>query len=183
MSYKLVALDIDGTIRSVERPITERTRQAIARVSEAGTVVTLATGRIFQSARASSSDLNLKSPIVSFQGAHVAFPCSGEVLWHRPLTRELIAEALDALRGWDVQTVAYHEDQIFVQETTEWVEAYAVRNQVKLNLVDDLTSRDVPEATRLVAVGDESHIEHLERDIDRTDYYDLMDAVSTDEEE
>ena len=33
----------------------------------------------------------------------------------------------------------------------------------------------------LEALGESS--EHLERDIDRTDYYDLMDAVSTDEEE
>ncbi len=100
MGYRLVALDIDGTIRTNEYPISERTRRAIDGVREAGAEVTLATGRIFRSALQSSIDLEIRAPIASFQGAHIADPVTGEVLWHRPLTAEMALDALDALDEW-----------------------------------------------------------------------------------
>ena len=84
MGYKLIALDIDGTIRSPDYPVSDRTREVTARVRDAGAVVTLATGRMYHSALRSSADLNIKSPIASFQGAQIRDPASGEVLWHKP---------------------------------------------------------------------------------------------------
>ena len=33
MTYKLIALDIDGTIRSMDRPISNRTRRIVEQVS------------------------------------------------------------------------------------------------------------------------------------------------------
>ena len=108
MGYRLIALDIDGTIRSSEYPLSERTRWAVARVRTAGAVVTLATGRMFSSALRSSAELNIAAPIASFQGAHIADPATGKVLWHRPLTAQMALAALDALAPWRMEVMAYH---------------------------------------------------------------------------
>ena len=70
--YKLVALDVDGTIRTIERSPSERTRRAIDAVRAAGAAVTLATGRIFASAASAAAELGIVTPIVTFQGAVVA---------------------------------------------------------------------------------------------------------------
>ena len=161
MGYKLIALDIDGTIRSVEHPLTGRTRASIDAAREAGAVVTLATGRMFRSAVASTAELDLRSPIVSFQGAHVADPESGEVLWHRPLTESMALAALDALDGWDREIVSYHGDQVFVSKVTPWVEAYSERNRGGVQVVDDLREMASKEPTRLVVVGEEGAVEGL----------------------
>ena len=107
MGYKLIALDIDGTIRSEGYDLSDRTRNAISKARDAGAHVTVATGRIYLSALRQSQLLNIKTPIVSFQGAHIADPSTGEVLWHRPLTSELTLEALEALDSWDMQIVGY----------------------------------------------------------------------------
>ena len=62
MGYRLVALDIDGTIRSPCHPLSDRTKEVLARVEEAGAYVTLATGRIFRGAVESTRGLDLRSP-------------------------------------------------------------------------------------------------------------------------
>ena len=165
MGYRLVALDIDGTIRSTEHPLSSRTRRTIARVMDAGVVVTLATGRMFQPAVQSTSELNIRSPIVSFQGAHVADPTTGEVLWHMPLTVEMASMALDELDSWGMQVLAYHGDQVYVNDMTTWVESYGQRNRVTINVVDDLKGFAVNEFTRLVVVGDEDKIHRLETNL------------------
>lgn len=162
MGYRLVALDIDGTIRSQEYPLSERTRQTIGRVMEAGAAVTVATGRMFQSARRACSELDLRSPIVSYQGAHIADPTTGEVLWHRPLTAEQGRAALEALAPWGLEVMGYHDGQVCVGELTPRMEGYGERNQVVVNVVGDLWEFAANELTRLVVVGGEDEIQRLE---------------------
>jgi hydroxymethylpyrimidine pyrophosphatase-like HAD family hydrolase len=79
----LVVLDMDGTIygRQFAGGITKRVRRAIAAVQEAGTPVTIATGRIFDFVRAVAPELGITLPVITAQGAVIGDPGSGEVLY------------------------------------------------------------------------------------------------------
>jgi Cof subfamily protein (haloacid dehalogenase superfamily) len=167
MTYKLIALDIDGTIRSPEYEISTRTRTAINRVIEAGAVVTVATGRMFESARMSTKTLDLKSPIVSFQGAHVANPVTGELLWHMPLTGQQTIDALDALNGWSGDLAAYLNDDVFVTKLTPWAKGYSERNHRDIQLVENLRTLASRRPTRLLAIGDPDEIFRLENQLNK----------------
>ena len=167
--FRLIALDVDGTIRDRERQISSRTRSAIRRVRDNGAYVTLATGRTFLSALNASTDLGLTCPIITFQGAHVAKP-NGDLLWHTPLTREMTVVALDALADRDeFEVMAYYGDDIFVVEMSEWAEDYGQRNSIPIRVVDQDKIRSGP-MTRLVVRGDDDAIESLEIELnDRFD--------------
>jgi len=169
MGYMLIALDIDGTIRSQERPISLRTRQAVDRVRNAGAIITLATGRIFNSAARSSADLDIKTPIATSQGAHIADPVTGDVLWHRPLTADMTLAALgalaDLLASSSMEVVGYYKNQVYVNELTDWASAYGRRNNVMVNVVHDLRKMADRELTRLVVVGGDDGIRELEANL------------------
>ena len=160
MSYKLIALDIDGTIRGPGRDISDRTRAVLATVEKAGAQVTVATGRMFRSAVTSTAELGLTSPIVSFQGAQIADPSTGRVLWHRPLSKAMALDALDALDDWQGEIVSYHGDLVYVNKMTPWVEAYSGRNRGAVR-VGDLRQMAADEPTRLVVVGDDNQVRDL----------------------
>ena len=170
MGYKLIALDVDGTIRSHDHPTSERTRRTIERVESAGAIVTIATGRSYKSGASAASDVNLTAPIVTFQGAHVADPRTGKVLWHVPLTYDMTTAALDALSEWkDVQAAGYLGDEIFVTELTDWARAYGERTGVGVRVVDfdEFTSRSM---SRIVVHGEDEVIERIESSLkDRFD--------------
>ena len=161
MRYRLIALDIDGTIRSVHHPLTDRTRSAIDAARAKGAIVTIATGRMFKSAISSTTELDLQSPIISIQGAHIADPESGEVLWHQPLTKSMMLTALNALHNWKGDIVSYHGDRVFVSKVTPWVKAYSERNRGGLKVVSDLKEMASKKPTRIVAVGEDSAVESL----------------------
>ena len=165
MGYRLIALDIDGTIRSNEYPISPRTRQTIAAVRRMGAAVTLATGRMFGSARRSSAELEILTPIASYQGAHIADPATGTVLWHRPLTPHMARMALDALAPSRMEVMAYHADEVYVRGLTPRVEAYGERNDITIHVVGDLKEVAAKGLTRLVVVGDEGPIQRLEAEL------------------
>ena len=112
MHYKLVAFDIDGTIRSMQDPVSDKNTSVINRLIDSGIIVTIATGRMFFSASLALEGLNIIHPIISYQGAHIADIDTGKILWHKPLTKELADHTLVLLKRWHVQPVFHHDGQI-----------------------------------------------------------------------
>ena len=162
--FRLIALDVDGTIRDRDRQISQRTRSAIERVRAKGVYVTLATGRTFLSALGASTDLDLSCPIITFQGAHVAEP-NGDVLWHTPLTSEMTGAALEALSGrTEFDVMAYFGNEVFVMETSDWAIDYGERNSIPIHVVHPNKIKAGP-MTRLVVRGDDDAIESLETEL------------------
>ncbi len=165
MTYSLIALDIDGTIRSPEYPISGRTLEAITRARSTGAVVTVATGRIFQSARKACADLDLKDPIVAFQGAMVGDPYTGSVMWHQPLSTDMTMEALSVLGRARHEILSYVGDDIYVTAMTPRAEAYADRNEIDIHVVTDLRETAILQPTRLVVFGLPQEILGLEDEL------------------
>ena len=162
MGYRLIALDIDGTLRDADAPVSERTRRAVDRVRSAGAAVTLATGRIYEDALPSAAELRIDNPIISSQGAHAADPGTGSLLWHRPLEPEMAASALDALLSWDLDIMAFHLGTIYAAKPFERLDYFVENSRVEVRLVDALEQVVSGESTRLVATGEEAKVDRLE---------------------
>jgi hypothetical protein len=64
MTYRLIALDLDGTLFGDGRTFSPRARQAIAGAQARGAHVTLATGRSFTSTRPFAEELKITAPLV-----------------------------------------------------------------------------------------------------------------------
>lgn len=162
MGYKLIALDIDGTIRSDEYPISPRTIKVMNDVRQAGAVVTVATGRTFTSAVRMSAELDIRSPIATFQGAHVADPISSEVFWQRSLTQDMTLLAMDALSSCGMEIMGQSGTEVFVLRKTPWIEGYGQRNNVDVRVLRDVQELAGMNPMRLVVVGAETRIRDLE---------------------
>lgn len=91
--YKLVVLDMDGTVLDENQQIPERNRQAILDAAAAGVTVMFATGRSIQSAQPYVEQLEMKSPIITVNGGEVWRQLND--LWYR---KTLQAEVVRRLR-------------------------------------------------------------------------------------
>ena len=105
----LVVLDMDGTIygRQFAGGISPRVRRAIAAVQEAGTPVTVATGRIFDFVRGVAPELGLTLPVITAQGAVIGDPVSGEVLYEALIEQEA-ARKVAAWADGEARTTVFY---------------------------------------------------------------------------
>lgn len=85
MKYKLLALDIDGTLLNSRRQLTDRTRDAISRAIDSGVHVTLSTGRPIIGVRKYVELLGLRAPIITYNGAEIVDPVTDERLFAKTL--------------------------------------------------------------------------------------------------
>jgi Cof subfamily protein (haloacid dehalogenase superfamily) len=159
MTIKLLALDLDGTVFADDLVISPRLREAISNAQAKGVIVTIATGRMFRSARVFATDLNILEPLICYQGALVAEPVTGKVLYHKtvplPLTHAIISDAQD--RG--IHLNLYLNDEIFVSRITSHAEFYSrINMDMPIQEVGDLHAwlddQGGAEPTKLVLVTD-----------------------------
>ena len=139
MTIKLLALDLDGTIFSDNLIISERTRGAIEAAKEMGVLVTIATGRMFTSARKIAVELGIKAPLICYQGAMVRHSDSGEMLFHRTIPRRLAHEIISAAQERNLHLNVYLDDRLYVAQLTAHAIFYSQINYgLELTEVDDL---------------------------------------------
>ena len=86
MRYRLIAIDLDGTVVNPEGTIIPSAKEAIQRVIDSGMKVTLATGRMYQPSNRFAQELGLSVPLICYQGSLIREPFNGNVLWHKPLS-------------------------------------------------------------------------------------------------
>lgn len=96
--YKLLALDIDGTVLNSRGEISPRVAGAIARARHAGMLVTLATGRNIRAVMPVAQALQISAPLVVNNGALVIAPESGRIMLHRPLPSAVATRAVQLLQ-------------------------------------------------------------------------------------
>ncbi|WP_066068310.1 Cof-type HAD-IIB family hydrolase [Neobacillus soli] len=72
MIYRLLALNIDGTLLQTNGKIHKSTKEAVEYVQQKGIYVTLVTSRSFPSAKKVAKALKIKAPLITHQGAYIA---------------------------------------------------------------------------------------------------------------
>lgn len=98
MSYRMLALDLDGTLLDPYGQLTASAREAVAAARRAGLEVILCTGRRFRTALPVLRELGLEGRVVVNNGAVVKEIGSGRTVHHAYLPRSLYPEVVTLMQ-------------------------------------------------------------------------------------
>lgn len=115
MRYRLIALDLDGTLLDSRHRLSPANAAAVADCLAAGAEVLLATGRVFWSARSYARQLGLRGPQITLNGAVFADAASGRLTTRAGLTRPQLATVVAALAHRGVAYVAYSPEATYAE--------------------------------------------------------------------
>ncbi|ANB56111.1 Cof-like hydrolase family protein [Anoxybacillus sp. B7M1] len=108
MSYKLLALNIDGTILKQNGRLQKETKEAVEFVKRKGVYVTLMTGRNLLSARKIAKSLKLNTMIITFQGAIIGKSLN-EKLYEATIPEERTFNIVQILENYSCNVRLMHE--------------------------------------------------------------------------
>jgi Cof subfamily protein (haloacid dehalogenase superfamily) len=154
MAIKLVALDLDDTLLDPDLQISADCSQAIQQVRQRGVIVTISTGRMYRSARPYALQLGLEAPLITYEGALVKNSRSEEILYAKPVPRELAREVMLFLKGSGIHFHSYYDDQLVMESLTAEGQAYARLAGVEIQLMEDLIAGlERCEAMKIMAIS------------------------------
>ena len=166
--YRLVVVDLDGTVRSRVLGITAGVRRTVAAAQALGVRVCVATGRMWRSAEPWVKVLGADSPIILYNGGQVLDFTTGHALYERRLPRVAAAGALTLARGVpEVQPLLYLKDRVYAERQHPLADAYAVDDGLSYEVVPSLDALLGEDPHKILIIGPSERIEALQSTVRR----------------
>lgn len=138
--YKLIALDMDGTLLNEEKKITDRTKIAINKAKEMGVTVVLATGRPIAGVTRYLEELDMfteEDYVLSFNGALVLKTKNKEVISNVTITGEDLHYLYNISKELGVNIHAFSEEEgLITPKSSQYTEVEANINNISYKIVD-----------------------------------------------
>ncbi|MGI6575943.1 MAG: Cof-type HAD-IIB family hydrolase [bacterium] len=150
MTYRLLAVDIDGTLVGDDLSISDATQEALRSCAEQGMVVTLATGRMFQSALPYAQKLGLTAPLITYNGALIKDTGLGTIYHHRTIPLKLAQKVVQVVKELGLKLHTYVDDLYYTDADDEWTRIYEKTAGVKAHIVGDLETFLDREPTKFI---------------------------------
>lgn len=129
--FKVLFLDIDGTILAPDDSIEETTFTAIRQIQEKGIEVFLATGRPLHEINELAKKLNIYS-FIGYNGAYAIY--QGKNLFQMPMDRQIVEQFIETAISHKHEMVLYTKNQnIFTNVEAETVKEFIVKFHLHKN--------------------------------------------------
>jgi Cof subfamily protein (haloacid dehalogenase superfamily) len=175
MPYRLLALDVDGTLLDPAGELRPTVRDAVIAVQQRGLRVVLCTGRRFRTARPLAQALQLDGPLVVHNGALVKDLASGQTLQQSYIAAEMYHPALALLRRLSTPMVfvdAFHENVDIFTEPMErahpFQRQYLEDQSAHCRIVDDIASPLAHGVLMLSIMADGANLQALRPVVEQT---------------
>lgn len=136
MKYKLLVLDVDGTLLNDAREISKRTLAALLKVQQMGVRIVLASGRPTYGLIPLAKALELGNYggfILSYNGCQIIKAQNGEVLFERRINPEMLPYLEKKARKNGFAIFTYHDDTLITNDPeNEYIQSEAQLNNLKI---------------------------------------------------
>ena len=158
MKYRLIAVDLDDSLLDHHQRISERNKQALRAAQEMGTHVTVATGRIPDSAMPFIRELNVAVPVIAYQGAYIKDTMTGKTLMKYPIPMEYAHQILEKCKEDNLYTQAYVENNYFFEQECPYSQLYRRISGLKGRAVGDLRTFLKEEPAKILIMDESERI-------------------------
>jgi len=138
MKYKLVAVDIDGTVLNSKFKISPRTQAAMIKAIEKGALYVTATGRAMKGAEFINDIFDKDLPFIVYNGASVVMGKSKKVLFNKFLEESLAREVFDIGHQRDIPMVIWTDDGLWTSSLCQKTIDYNKYYNIEINIIDSL---------------------------------------------
>src|SRR5659263_474986 len=129
MAYKLMAVDVDGTLLDSNSNLTEGTIQGVEHFNQI---------------------LNLDLPFITYNGAMVVMGNSRKVLYEQKLSAQNAKEILELGRKYNTTVMIWADNKLFVTEINDRTNKYKEISKVEPILVKDVDKLIKDGATKIL---------------------------------
>jgi len=134
--YRMVVTDIDGTLVDLEQTISDRNKEMIHAFQRQGGIVTLATGRVEEAAHQYVQTLNIRHPVILYNGGKIVDFTNGTCLYEARLSEKVVRTAVELLRRMPHDMIFYVDRTIWVHAMTPAITEYMKKDGVQCRVWD-----------------------------------------------
>ena len=169
MKYKLLVLDLDGTLTNKKKEITEHTRQTLIQAQEKGLKIVLASGRPTYGIAPLAEKLELQKYegyILSYNGGEIIDWKTGELMYKNLLDHDVLPYLYQCAKQNDFAIVTYDGEYVLTEHPDdEYVQKEAILNVMKTKKVANFLDAVKHPIAKCLIVGEPTRLAVLEKEM------------------
>jgi cof-like hydrolase len=166
MKYKMIVLDLDGTLTNNKKEITPRTKEALMKAQAKGVKIVLASGRPTYGIMPLAEELELKKNggfILAFNGGKIIDCSDCRTIFEQKLDETLVPLLYHAAKEAGMQILTYQGEGIAATDKNDkYVQEEARINKMPVEEYDDFLQQLVYPVNKCLIVGDPAPLHQLE---------------------
>jgi hypothetical protein len=166
MDYKMIVLDLDGTLTNSQKVITPRTKAALIEAQEKGITVVLASGRPTYGVLPLAEELELErygGYVLSFNGGIIYNCQTRQIVFQKQIPQKSNWQIIRAARQEGAVILTYENDTIVTDNaSSEYVALESRVNHMKVKQVEDMETYVNFVVPKFLMVGDPTFLAEVE---------------------
>lgn len=162
MKIKAVALDLDGTLLTTDKRISDINKEVLKELNNRGVKIFLVTGRTYLATKPYALDLDTGGVVIAYNGAKVVDYENDRVIFELPLEESHVKELIKISRKLGVPLNLYKDNKWYVEDSSkkEVIRYGSERDMIPIE--KDFYDFDDYKMTKSVFLGTEENPETLE---------------------
>ena len=169
MKYKFLALDLDGTLTTTEKEVTEYTKEVLLKYMNAGGQIVLASGRPVYGIKPVADILGLDKHggfILAYNGGEIIDCRVNRSLVKYSLKEQIAKEAYQTAKQYGLSVVTYEGDHLVTEDPeNKYICEEAFINKMAVKKVEDFCSYVSFSVPKCLIVGDAKKLGVIEPQI------------------
>jgi hypothetical protein len=169
MKYKLLVLDLDGTLTNQKKEVTAHTLQTLLRAQEQGLKIVLASGRPTYGIAPLANLLQLdkyEGYILSYNGGEIIDWKTGQMMYENVLDPEVLPYLYECARSHGFAIVTYNDRYVITEHPDdEYVQKEAILNVMQTQKVDNFLEAIHFPVPKCLIVGEATRLAELEKEM------------------
>jgi hypothetical protein len=171
MAYKLLAVDLDGTLLDLNGAPHEHDVRALKALLNDGVHVTIVTGRLYSGTRGAAEQIGIRGPVACVDGSHIVSTATHKTLHCHALAGDRARALRSAMADSRAATFLFAQDQVVYDASGVSYLGYVSTWSTSLVSATRTTEHPFWEhddgVTAVVAVGDHAQIDAAAQSIAR----------------
>lgn len=167
--YRVIALDLDGTLTNHEKIVTPKTHEALLKAQDNGAIIVLASGRPTYGIQPVAECLELDKRggyILSYNGGKIVNTKTKEELFSQFLPDNVIPVIYKYAKEKNHALLGYAGNEIVTEmPDDQYVKEESRINKMNIRQVDNLLEHLEPHPTKLLMTGDPADMIKAEEDL------------------
>ena len=167
--YRIIALDLDGTLTNHDKVVTPRTRQALLKAQDQGAIIVLASGRPTYGIEPVAECLEMEKRggyILSYNGGKIVNAKSQEELFSQYLPDKVIPVLYQYAQEHHHALLGYAGNEIITEMPDDtYVKEESRINKMNIRKVNNLLEALEPHPTKLLMTGTPADMKQAEEEL------------------
>lgn len=163
--YKLIALDLDGTLTNDQKEITDETRDLLIELEKKGVHVVLASGRPTPGIDKEATTLQFKNYggyLLSYNGARVLDYRTGKVIYDQTVSSDMAHELYNRAKRFGLSCMSYDDTHILTEDIGDhWVQIESFTTKMPIKHVLDFKDSIQTPVNKILITGEPSYVQTI----------------------